>query len=232
MFGPQIEADARSHAAGAWPREACGIISGNKYVPLANEAEDPREAFRLPAATFRDHQVDAVVHSHCSDRHLPWPTKADMEGQLATAVPWGIVWTNGTDARGPLWFGDCDFLLEEPLVGREFQPGVRDCYSLVRGWYWQTHQLRLKEFPRDADWWTAGDDLIRQGFAPAGFRPVDGPRRQGDVVLMRIRARVPNHCGIVLENGLVLHHLGNRLSRREPLGPWLRYVDATVRFGG
>jgi cell wall-associated NlpC family hydrolase len=230
IVAPEIEAAARAHAVKEWPNESCGIVTGGAYVPLLNEAPDPRETFRLPVRTFADYPVEAVVHSHCSNRHLPWPTAADMASQIETGVPWGIVWAGGDGAVGPLWWGD--FVLNEDLIGREFQPGIRDCYSCIRAHRWQAFGIKLPEFPRDADWWNAGGDLLRKGFEPAGFHEVKDKPAPGDVLLMKIRAPVPNHCAVVLENGLVLHHLGNRVSRREPLGPWLRYVTHTLRYAG
>ena len=227
---PEAERAAREHALRDWPHEACGIIEGGVYVPLANSATDPREAFKLPPRTFVEHRVEAVIHSHCSDRHDPWPSAADMASQIETAVPWGIVWAGKDDATGPLWWGD--FVLDEPLIGRPFQPGIRDCYSLIRAECWQRTAVRLPEFPRDANWWSSGGDLLRTGFRPAGFEAIDREEQPGDVLLMRIRSAVPNHCAVVLGNGLILHHLGNRLSRREPLGPWRRYVTHTLRYVG
>lgn len=227
MFQPEIETASRAHALRAWPNEACGIVAGGLYVPLANQATDPAETFTLPPRTFVDYQVEAVVHSHCGPRHDPWPTSVDMASQVDTAVPWGIVFTDGEEARPPLWWGD--FVLDEELVGRDFVPGVRDCYALLRATYWQMAGVKLRDFARDANWWTAGGDLFRQGFGAAGFQLV-GELEPGDVVLMRIHSVVPNHCGVVLENGLVLHHLQGRLSRREPLGPWLRYVTHRLRY--
>jgi len=51
----------------------------------------------------------------------------------------------------------------------------------------------------------------------------------GDVFLAQVRAPVPNHGGVYLDGGLILHHLEGRLSRREPLGPWRRFVTHALR---
>lgn len=232
MFGSEVEAAARAHAAAAYPFEACGIVTDGVYLSMPNEAPDPAETFRLPTRTFADHVVQAVIHSHCADRHARWPTKADMRSQVETAVPWGIVWTNGEQARGPLWFGD--FVLDEPLIGRDFSPGICDCYGLVRAWFWQEREIKLPEYPRDDEWWQAGEDMFMQGFIATGFREIGGlePLRFGDALLMRIHAAVPNHCAIIIDNGLMLHHLAGRLSRREPLGRWEKLASHRLRYYG
>ena len=227
MFEQAVEA-ARAHAIETWPKEACGIVAGGQYVRIRNTARDPHNAFRMPARTFADHQVEAVIHSH-TQAHGPWPSASDMQGQIDTAVPWGILWCDGETARGPVWFGD--HVLDEPLLGRPFRPGITDCYSLVRAWFRQERGIALKEFPRDELWWKDGGDMLAEGFGPAGFAPVDN-MKAGDVLLMTIRSQVANHCAVVLENGLMLHHLENRLSAREVIGRYKPFITQVVRHGG
>ncbi len=85
--------------------------------------------------------------------------------------------------------------------------------------------------PRDDLWWKQGEDLYRTGFQQPGFHLITQAEAQpGDGFFGKVRSDVPNHGGILLEKGLALHHLNNRLSRREPLGPWLKYVTHWVRW--
>lgn len=226
MFGSQVEFDAREHALSLWPEESCGVVRDGVYVSYENRSQDKMSSFLLPTEAIVGAQ--AVVHSHAAPRHQPWPTASDMIGQRQSAVPWGIVTTDGQSAHPMLWFGE--HLLDYQLVGREFVPGVFDCYSLLRAYWWQNRQTVLPDFPRDAEWWEHGGDLLLENFAAAGFAVVGkGDVKEGDVVLMKIRSPVVNHCGIVLQGGLVLHHLAHRLSRREPLGPWMSYTEKVVR---
>ncbi|MBK3798645.1 hypothetical protein GAY33_05265 [Azospirillum brasilense] len=217
------------HAAAAFPEEACGLIVDGAYLPCANAAGNPVVDFRIPDAVYDAHRdrVQAVVHSHTNGN--PAPTRADMAGQLATDVPWVLVETDGTSVSEPIvWGADTP---PPALIGRPFVHGVTDCYALIRDHFATAHGLALPEFPRDDAWWTSGEDLYVENFGRAGF--VEVPRetmRDSDVLLMAVRARVPNHAGIVVRGGaLVLHHLQNRLSRREPLGPWLRTVTHILR---
>ena len=66
---------------------------------------------------------------------------------------------------------------------------------------------------------------------PGGFIPIEkADLRTGDVVLGRVgRTGVSNHCGIISGNGTILHQLGNGSSRREVLGPWLKYIMHAIR---
>lgn len=242
MFNAAVEAAAKAHAIAEYPKEACGVVTGTAadatYVALPNIAADPEEFFELPARTLIDHApVLAVVHSHCHPRHQPFPTAADMRAQIEAALPFGIVWTNGETAGAPLWFGD--FLLDVPLfdsrgahIQREFAPGVNDCYSLLRTWFWQIKKVKLPEFPRDIEWWKNGGDLYREGFAKAGFVAIDaGAAKPGDGVLMKWgHWSAPFHAGVLLDGGLILHHLQQRLSRREPFARWAAKATHYLRY--
>ncbi len=229
MF-PLAASAARAHALATYPEESCGFVDyAGVYRITANVAPDRAAGFRIaPQDLAVTPPPLAIVHSHCSPRHSPWPTAADMRGQMTTRVPWGIVTTDGETASEPLWFGD--HVLDQPLVGRVFAPGVTDCYALVRAYYHQVRGVELPEFPRDDNWWEFGQNLLLDGYASAGFRLIPTNQLQeGDMYFMQLRASVPNHCGIVLGGGLCLHHLAGRLSRREPLGPWMKYVTHGFR---
>lgn len=226
MFGAAVEAAARADALQRFPNESCGLVIAGEYRPFPNVADRPHEHFQLPADAPDEYQ--AVIHSHCAPDAGLHPSAADMAGQFETAVPWGIVLTDGKECSRPVWWGD--FRLHEPLIGRAFIHGITDCYSLIEAFWHQKHGVRLPVFPRDWDWWHARGDLYRDGFGKAGFRQIkESEGRSGDVVLMQVRSPVPNHAGIVLDGGLILHHLQRRLSRREPLGGWRKFITHWLR---
>jgi hypothetical protein len=244
VFASEVIAAIKQHALEAFPEEACGVVLAEGYRPLDNTAAEPLRDFRIAPKVYAglEARILAVVHSHpCDDpeggRRLKrgfWPdcpTAADMRQQIATAKPWGITVTDGQAATEPFWFGDQ--APRPPLIGRAFRHGVDDCYSLIRDWYAETRGIRLPEFPRDDDWWNAGGDLYRDGFESAGFARVGAEEvRAGDVFLAQVRSSVPNHGGVYLGRGLGLHHLPGRLSRREPILRWQRFVTHWLRYLG
>lgn len=231
MFGDAVESAARADALARFPHESCGIVVAGEYLPIENVASDPGNHFEMPPATWRDHpRIEAVIHSH-GPQHLLAPSADDMRHQIATAVPWGITRCDGVVASSILWWGD--FRLDDPLVGREFVHGVTDCYAIIRSWYWQNRQIKLPEFPRDNAWWSQGGDLYNDGFAIAGFRVVPAAdAAPGDVPLINFRSKVPNHAGVLIEGGLLLHHLMGRKSVREPVGRWTPMISKWLRYEG
>lgn len=232
-FGAAVDAAVREHALAAYPDEACGLVVAGAYVPLENIAADPRTAFEIAPVEMLREGIQAVVHSHPDEPDQPSVT--DMEQQLASGLVWGLVATNGQDATQPWWWGPG--IPVPPLIGRDFRHGPSgsdgkgDCYALIKDWYLLERGVELPEFPRGWDWWHQdGQDLYRAGFASAGFRAI-APEvlRRGDVILAQIQAQVTNHGGIYLGDGLVLHHLTNRLSREEPMARWLSFVTYFLR---
>ena len=103
-----------------------------------------------------------------------------------------------------------------------------------RGYYLiEEAGVTLPDFPRDNDWWRSGEDLYSANFEEAGFRamtPEEQPEA-GDVALIIVpRSNVVNHAAVYLGGGLILHHLYNRLSVREPVGRWQRHIVRWIRY--
>ncbi|CAO3459800.1 Phage tail assembly protein [Azospirillum argentinense] len=240
MFTPRCIAAMQAHAVAAFPHESCGVVVRGRYVPLVNRHADPANHFLISDDDYRRHagRLQAVVHSHPwragdpeSDRIPPWPSLADMEGQLATAVPWVIIPTDGAVAGQPVVWGDGAPV--PPLKGRPFVHGVTDCYSLIRDYYRLELGIALPEKAREKGWWDPegrAENLYLENYRRAGFAPVaPEAARVHDVVLLTVLSPVHNHGGVVRPGGLILHHLEDRLSREEPLGRWLRMNPLFLR---
>ncbi|XKE45760.1 NlpC/P60 family protein [Halomonas organivorans] len=234
MF-PDHHDQLRREALAAYPEEAVWLITPGECRRVANVAEDPRATFRvakrdLAAAQARG--LCAVVHSHPNGPDHP--SEADMRGQVASGVPWGIIATDGEACLPPFWWGGD---ARPPLVGRGFRHGVTDCYALIRDYYLLEHGIALPEFPRAWEWWRHGQDLYRDGFPRAGFRRIEPEEaRPGDMFFAQLRSPVPNHGGVLLEGGLALHHKtgrqavdATRLSMREPIARWLPHITHWLR---
>lgn len=245
---PEILNALKIHALGEYPKECCGLIVDGVYRPCFNYAIDPTQDFVIASQDYIKWSVQGtlqgVAHSH-PDRPC-YPTEHDMRQQIVTDLPWVIVATDGERVSDPIMWGDA--LPTPPLIGREFVHGVTDCYSLIRDAYrlgrlalaeqgidWPLDPIELPEFPRRDGWWVknsneAPDDHYMIGFPKAGFFEIAREEvRPGDVFLKAIKSDRPNHGGVLLDGGLILHHLPQRLSRREPAGMWGRAADLWLR---
>lgn len=231
IFQQEVISAIKNHALEEYPKEACGIIVAGEYIKCANVAADPLGHFEMDPVEISEHldAIEAVVHSHPDGKGIP--SSADMQSQIDMDCIYGIVPCNKNEAFDPVWWGD--FLLEEPLIGRTFVHGVNDCYTTIRAYFWQTKGVKLKEIPRDMDWWTNGGNVYLDNFTSAGFKVIDkADVKDGDCFIGKVAASVPNHGGVILDvsRGLALHHLNGRLSRREPLGRWQKFVTYYLRY--
>ncbi len=241
MFKHEVLQQFIAHAIASYPNECCGLIvdKGTKYVPMRNVHEHPRNNFRMNMDDFRVFyeagRVDALMHSHtgADNGH---PSKQDMLAQQSMALPWGIVHINDhQDIDGPFFFGDQVPIA--PLVGRKFRANVHDCYTLLRDVYRQELGATLPLGAREAEWWKSKQDLLTDNFKKAGFVQIDASQAAlNDIMICRVNSPmdnpVPNHVIILRQNGQVLHHLSNRLSRHDPYSLWRTTAVSYLRYKG
>ncbi|KWW37899.1 hypothetical protein AU374_01678 [Cupriavidus metallidurans] len=220
----------REHAQRDYPREACGLVvivkGRERYVPCRNVAAGT-EHFVMPAEDYAAAEdlgeVIALVHTHPDAPATP--SEADRVSCEGSGLPWHILSWPADDLQSiePVGY-------QAPLVGREFAHGVLDCYALIRDWYRRERGIELLDFERRDNWWNRGDDLYMQHYAEAGFVVVsqDHPEQGGDVILMQLRSKVPNHAAIYLGDGLMLHHQHGRLSSRDVYGGYWQEITRCV----
>lgn len=225
---PDAVAAAKEHALQDFPKESCGLVVGDTYIKCFNYAVEPEKDFVIAPEDYIAHadKLKAVLHSH--PMGPTFPSHTDMVGQISSDVPWGIILTDGERAGEPMMWGDGYPMAE--LLGREFIHGIWDCYSLCRDYYKTVHGLHLRNYPREDSWWEADQNLYLDQFMREGFYIIQPEEvKAGDGFLCKIRSPVPNHAGVYLGDDLIMHHLPNRVSRREPAGLWARTVDVWLR---
>lgn len=247
MFSDTIIQKAKDHARQEYPKESCGLVVNDEYIAVFNKHPDPENHFEIDMAVYREYaeeDIQAIVHSHPNGPLHP--TKTDAEQQIATAKPWIIIPLDDTRVGDPIVFGD--EVPMAPLIGRKFMHYVADCYTLVRDTYrlgkdalkeqdvtdeWPFDPIELDPFPRDDEWWKNADDLYNENYAKQGFVPVNQWEvLPGDIFLASINSDKYNHGGLLIAEGLLLHHLPHRLSRREPSGIWGRQAGLWIRYKG
>lgn len=244
LMSPKAIEELREHAVRMFPCEALGYVQPDgSYAPLPNVSPDPtRSAYaeaRVMAELVSSGRLRAYCHSHPCGPDCP--SENDMRAQVELEVPFVIVSANEGASSAPFAWGD-QLLDDDPLVGRQFRHGVRDCYAVIRLWYLRETGTLLPDYPRNWNWWlddTPGDkDIYRRYFADAGFYAIDRSQaRPGDAWLAAVRSTVPNHAGVLVGDGLALHHPSSglpydpsRLSKRDPIARWTPYVTHWVRL--
>ena len=232
---------AEAHLRACYPTEGCGLVAiikgRQRFVPCRNSAASPAEHFRIApqdwAAVEDSGEIVAVIHSHPDQSAAA--SEHDRVACEASGLPWYIVSVRPLDVsligspepiaerECPEWTYIEPSGYEAPLVGRSYAWGVLDCYALIRDWYRRERGILLPDVEREPEFWLRGVDLYGQQYSHAGFRRVadSEPIEPGDVLLFQMRSPVPNHAGVYIGDGLVLHHMVNRLSSRDVWGGYL-----------
>lgn len=205
--------------------EVCGlIVNGNRLFPCRNTHPEPRQNFRISEDDWLNAEdegdVTAVLHSHPQPKLVLSGT--DRQMQLSTGIEWWLV------SEGRLR----KFMPVPHLLGRSFEHGVTDCYTLFRDAY-HLCGIDLPDFERTNGWWLREENLYLKNLSSNGFYEVEMKDIQpGDVLIRRAFPESdPCHAMVYLGDNMVIHHeQSGRLSRREPLRPaYLRLTHSIWR---
>lgn len=233
-----IQRDALAH----YPRESCGLVivdqQGNQtYIPCINNAESPSAHFRLSGKDFAAAEdlgeIIGIVHSHPDVSALP--SEGDLVSCEAHGVPWYIVSVikdagdQKPTVRGIHYMKPKGY--EAPLEGREFSFGILDCWILIRDYYKRVLGIELAKFEYYDGFDDRGENPYMDHFEEYGFESVNAPPQLHDIIVFQFRATQPNHAGVCLGDGQFLHHMYNRLSKKDIYGgQWAEMTRAILRY--
>jgi proteasome lid subunit RPN8/RPN11 len=220
-----------AHARRESPREACAILiteSEIETLVICRNIATEKDQFIIhheDYATAEDRgEVLAIIHSHPNES--PHPSEADRVSCSNLAIKWYIVGTITGE-----WFELFPDSYKAPLIGRNWCHGVLDCFSIVRDYYKEKLNIEIPDFQRTNEWWLKNENLYQDNFSKAGFIQVPfDSLQEHDVILMRLKSKVPNHGAVYLGEGIMLHHTYKKLSGRAVYGGyWQKNTAMIVR---
>ena len=232
--------DALAHAKQEDPKESCGLLleikGKEKYFPCKNLSNWSNQCFIIDPVDYAKAEdtgkILAVIHSHPTTQ--PIASQADMVSCEDTNLPWHIV-----NPKTEQWGYYEPSGYKPPLLGRHWVWGITDCLSLVEDWYLQEKKITFKKATRPLtpeifhkNPQSKEDGDFNNYLITAGFRLLEPKEKleNGDVLAMSILGKGLNHVGIFLD-GDVLHHLGDRISCKEPYSEWLlKCTGARYRY--
>ncbi len=210
-----------------WPKEAIvAIWPDGSWKQCENAHPEPTTAFTLTHednALLLGKRPALFLHSHpnCAQNpHGREPSDRDTEQQLATGWTWGIVPVYGNLSgvydigRPEVWGPEKP---TEPLLGRSYLWGIRDCWTLCEDFYAASGRIldpipRVRE-PGAHHVHARARDPFRYWPPRLGFAPIDREDRQpGDLAIMFWNSPIANHCAVYLGEGKYLHQLIERHS--------------------
>jgi cell wall-associated NlpC family hydrolase len=220
-----------SYLLSRFPNEAGGfLLSDDSFIPIENTATDKRNCYEFDESVLWDYNsIVAIVHSHT---HTPKhsidpraPSKADLETLFALDVEGLIYHCDGENVGNPVLVNSTSM---EPLEGRRFVHNVYDCWELYRD-YLISNGRYVDNVARHPDWFMRGESIFMDNYERLGFIEVDKPE-PGDMILMRIEAKNPNHCGAYLGQNKLLHHLPGRLSGVDSYAKYRNRITHILRL--
>ena len=223
--------EIKQHFEKEYPREGCGVIAvvkGKKrFFPCKNLAENNDNFILCSKDWFRIKQqadIIGIVHSHPDMSNKA--SKTDINNCNAIGLPYYI-----------FSYPEMDLNIVEPkknftpLLGREYEFGVRDCFEAMRDWLAEQNINIPPREPFEDDWWEREglDYFSEENISRWRFKKVS-ELKKNDLITFQVEATVPNHCGVYLGNDIFFHHAVNRLSCRENLYPfWIKHIVGIYR---
>ena len=212
------------HAKDQDPKESCGLLLNikgkEKYYPCNNLSMTQHQCFIIDPIDYvkADNlgEIIAIVHSHPITP--PTPSQADRISCEHSNLPWYIV-----NPKTEQWADLKPEGYKPELCGRPWVWGITDCWSLVRDWYKEEKNIELIDYERSMTPEEFLKNPLFEKYAKnTGFRELanDEALKKGDVLLMSILHPTLNHVAVFLGD-MVLHHLADRLSCKEPYSEWL-----------
>lgn len=236
-----LERKLQEYSISQFPREACGfILNNNEFITLENIHPEPLSNFLtcpFEYLKYKD-QIKYIFHSHTrEDSNKPLesyltPSKSDMQNQMLFNVPWVLLACDVNRSTHCEIFGWQ--IIRDDFIGKTFVHGIRDCYSLVRNYFYKTKGCLLKEIPRENFWWESDENLYMKSFKSVGFSEVFRENNKfevNDLLLFKIgRTKSINHAGVYIGNGWMLHHLYHGLSSKVPVSQYLKFLEKVIIY--
>lgn len=217
--------------------EQCGFLIGDRLVETANIATSPINCFQISGTN---------LHRYLSVSSLIWHTHIEPDTdslsyadiQMSRVLNKPILSYHRTtkviDYYDPNNPHPYPLLDTDSLEDLPYQWNRCDCHQLVRSWYEIELGVKLPKLVcTELEEYQLGDGWNRalNAMKPLGFIQVGEDDIQvGTVVLMKLAAINPHHCGVITGKGekgfMMLHHKTDSLSEVTRLRKYRSFVHS------
>ena len=213
------------------PRECCGLIVSNRgkmiCVPSKNDSFE-KDFFRVNSKDYLKAsnlgEIVAVYHSHTNGN------QTFSEFDKFNSISHNLTYVMYCPENNSLLQFSPSYGEFNRYIGRKFEIGNTDCYSLVRDFYESELRVSLGHYYRDQNWKSHLEELFDKHFENEGFFEVSSLTKY-DCVLFNSGGDKPcSHIALYLGNGLILHQPARSYSRIESLtGRHLKLIKKVIR---
>ncbi len=221
-----------------YPKETCGVIANNLFVPLENISNAPEKSFKFKPEEYALYidKTEAIVHSHSINANKPpkfdgrTPSLADRLNQKNSNKLWGIVSCEGENVTPFLYY---PHISNTNYFGRQFIPYIDDCFTIIQDYIYFELQKEPPKYKIDYDWInvTNFNEVLLPFLNYPGFIEVDdlNKTQNGDIIVVNHRLGNVSHLGII-HNGQVIHQ--DVLSTIVPLSNFIGNIVKILRWVG
>ena len=112
-------------------------------------------------------------------------------------------------------------------MGRQWEYGKQDCFSLLRDYY-QLLGIEIPDFPRPESLERTESIFLKHAKAVGFERVLFEDRKPHDVLIMKLGTKTPMHAAIYVGRDRILHQRMNGISAVEPLRQYYWQRTAAV----
>lgn len=231
ILSSHIKKQIKDEYAKERPKECCGLIVSNKgvltCVPAKNDSLE-KDFFRVNPRDYLQAsnlgEIVAVYHSHTNGN------QNFSEFDKFNSISHNITYVMYCPENNTLLQFSPSYSEFNTYVGRKFEIGESDCYSLVRSFYEAELKVSLGHYYRDQNWRSYLSDLFEKHFEDEGFYEVSSLNKYDCVLFSNGKNKPCSHISLYLGNGMILHQPEKSYSRIESLtGRHLQLIKKVIR---
>lgn len=224
----ELKIKIKEHALLDKNSEACGLIlmCHKTKKPIIfncrNDAPDKKRYFSLNPHDYLSAKnrglVTAYYHSHPSGN----PTisefdKINAENHKLKCIVYSL-FTNIFNEYSPQNY-------RFKYIGRKFEIGKNDCYSLVKDYFKHELNINLGEYHRQEGWIKFTPNIFEDNGDIQNFDKIQNLNecQKNDILLFKFyNHKFPTHCCVLLENKIILNHDRNQYSCIEKISDYYK----------
>jgi proteasome lid subunit RPN8/RPN11 len=185
------------------------VLPDGEILRARNRSPFPETSFAADGrTTLRARELGATFLYHSHPEGSAQPSALDQASCKKLGIPYLVYGVKGDEFEifdpTPAW---------HQLLELHWDWGRQDCFSMVRDYFRVCHEIEIPEHDRP-DPFPPEYNFFHMLHEDMGFRVVEKPPREHDVISLHFGCRFENHLAVVLGDQ-VLHHAKDRLSQRE-----------------
>jgi proteasome lid subunit RPN8/RPN11 len=213
MLSPELKSQIKEYALQNPNVELCGLVvsSGDStfIYKCKNISQNSGKHFELSPFDYLrayDEGRNKIVGFFHSQKSVK-PSTLDIVNYRNHKIP-SYIYSHESDEV----FEVTDKHLKyNKYLGREFEIGKNDCFSLVREFYKNEKNISIFDYPRKDNWYKDSPEIIKSNYKKEGFIIID----LNDIINGDIVEFFNFHFAIYLDGDFLLHHERNRHSNIE-----------------